>query len=120
MLRPLALSIPHSSSAAGFKPPLYSNLKYLMEPELSFGIVPPYLVSAEAVNPSTFPLPILVGALPRIINAPQSPGAFVAAADVNTTGLSAVPFIINLDPAVINITPLVATASFFTKDTVVP
>ncbi|MOA20373.1 hypothetical protein D3C78_1408140 [compost metagenome] len=119
-LKPLALSIAHSSSASGFIPPQYSSLKYLIVPELSSEIEPPYFVSAETASPSTFPVPMLTGAFPNIITAPQSPGALFTSAEVNTTGLLLVPLTTNLAPCVITIVPLLLGSSCLTKDIVVP
>src|SRR5437588_2562250 len=91
-----------------------------MEPELSAKLLPPNWVSLLIGKPATCIRPALVGALPKITMAPQSPGCGVDEADVNTTGLSAVPLINSLDPTVI-ISALLAERSAFTcAKTVIP
>src|SRR6185437_8878867 len=91
-----------------------------MEPELSFDTLPPYRVSVDTGKPATLPIPTFDGALPSKIMAPQSPGVFTVAAEVNTTGLFNVPLMYSLDPCVITNTLLFAAALFTWAYTVMP
>ncbi|KYF47132.1 hypothetical protein BE08_04240 [Sorangium cellulosum] len=105
--------------------PEYSIRTYLSVPLVSLSSTPPY--SPPFVSPSIWPracAPLastwLVRALPRRMTPPQSPGARLPAGLllVNTTGSSAVPTAMSLEPGCT--TSTAGTCGFVSPRIVVP